>query len=244
MMTANQNSGQIPEFPVPTMGSTMTMKTYGQQGDDVLYGHYGMLGKEYIHGGTGDDKVYGGRMVSGVMYLYGGAGKDVVRSDWWRQYDDMQEEASDQILFGDYRYGEDALDKDLWGDDDLIRGGYGDGGNAQSIYGGDGNDEIYAGYNWGDSYVFGENGDDIVYAPQLIGTTYLEIDLGAGDDEIRRVDWQTIDDESWENSHSYTFLHGRDGNDVIRAPHGDGEAYIYGGNGEDKIYGGDDSADL
>jgi len=34
---------------------------------------------------------------------------------------------ADEYLFGDYKYGEDALDKDLWGDADIIYGGRGTG---------------------------------------------------------------------------------------------------------------------
>lgn len=46
----------------------------------------------------------------------------------------------DVYIWGDYKYGADDLDKDIWGDDDIIYGGYGDGGNDLYIYGGDGDD--------------------------------------------------------------------------------------------------------
>ena len=47
-------------------------------------------------------------------------------------------------IFGDYKYGLDATDADLWGSADIIYGGRGnDGINDLLIYGGDGGDIIH-----------------------------------------------------------------------------------------------------
>ena len=105
---------------------------YGEQGDDLMYGGP-VYGTQTMHGGSGDDKVVAGFTV-GELFLYGNSGSDVVRSD---QYDDFglprttcddpndvncTPEYYDEYLFGDFKYGSDSLDKDLWGDDDRIYG--------------------------------------------------------------------------------------------------------------------------
>ena len=92
-----------------------------------------VLGTQTMHGGSGDDKVVAGYNI-GDLFLYGNSGSDVVRSD---QYDTVQiprttcddpndvnctPEYYNEYLFGDFKYGSDSLDKDLWGDDDRIYG--------------------------------------------------------------------------------------------------------------------------
>jgi len=119
------------------------------------------------------------------MFLYGDSGKDIVRSDWHRSNGAGTEDnnGEDEFLFGDFKYGSDALDKDLWGDDDQIYGGYGDGAADQYLYGGDGQDYIYGGHKWNESYVEGGNGNDTYKAAQAIGvsTTFKG---GDGDDTV------------------------------------------------------------
>ena len=131
-------------------GQNEIERLYGEQGDDTIFGGRQAMTTQAIHGGSGDDKVYGGYSVNGETLLYGNSGRDIVRSDWYRTNGLGTEEndGGDEWLFGDYKYGEDALDKDLWGDDDFVYGGYGGGDNSQYMYGGDGNDYLSAGYNW------------------------------------------------------------------------------------------------
>ena len=99
-------------------------KFYGEQGDDTIWlgGKIGTYG--YAHGGTGDDKIYGGYEVGGAQYLYGNAGRDLIRSDWWEVNGDPDhEQTGSEYIWGDYKYGGDDKDKDLWGDADIIYGG-------------------------------------------------------------------------------------------------------------------------
>ena len=153
-------------------------------------GSNGTGGGLLIKGGTGNDHVYGGFGTMGITRLYGNAGKDVVRSDWYNQ-DQLRSGSinpGNEYLFGDYKYGTDALDKDLHGDDDIIYGGFGRNaqGARQHIYGGDGNDELHGGYSWGHQKIYGQNGDDTIYAPQEVNRQFF-IYGGEGDDEVLRT---------------------------------------------------------
>lgn len=102
---------------------------YGEQGDDLMYGG-AVYGTQTMHGGSGDDKVVAG-INYGNIFLYGNSGSDVVRSDQYtvpRICDEDDNDCDldhinfDEYLFGDFKYGSDSLDKDLWGDDDRIYG--------------------------------------------------------------------------------------------------------------------------
>ena len=190
-----------------------------------------------ITGGSGDDKVYGGYSTDGKSYLYGNSGKDIIRSDWFRSKDgDATNDGEDEYLFGDFKYGTDALDKDLWGDADIIYGGYGDDDADSYIYGGDGDDQIHPGDYWDDSYVYGGNGADTIYVPELTGGDLI-IRGGDGDD-VWVVDSYGETSSSNQNTDNYFF--GGAGNDVIRGSHFlESDEFLYGGAGEDKIYGGD-----
>jgi hypothetical protein len=158
---------------------------YGEQGDDIIFGGTAVMTTQNIHGGSGDDKVYAGAENAGVTKLFGNSGKDIVRSDYWRTYGIGTEsnDGGNEFLYGDFKYGEDALDKDLWGDDDLIYGGYGAGTAEQKIYAGDGADYISTGHNWTVTYVEGGNGDDTYKAPQMISTSNT-FRGGDGDDTV------------------------------------------------------------
>ena len=81
----------------------------------MIYGGNGTVNSQTIHGGSGDDKVIGGKDVVGKTELYGNSGKDIIRSDYYRVNGAGTETNSggDEFIFGDYKYGEDALDKDL-----------------------------------------------------------------------------------------------------------------------------------
>ena len=104
------------------------------------------------------------------MFIYGGADRDLIRTDWFEiNGDNGVDAAGDQRIYGDYKYGADALDKDLWGDADRIYGGRGDGSYYQSIFAGDGDDYVVGGDNWYGSYIDLGNGDDTIVVPQEIG---------------------------------------------------------------------------
>ena len=99
---------------------------FGEQGDDKIWVGGSVKGDVHAYGGTGNDWIYGGYRTKGDTYLYGNAGKDTIRTDWYRENGkDDETNTGNEFIFGDYKYGEDALDKDLWGDDDIIWGGYG-----------------------------------------------------------------------------------------------------------------------
>lgn len=122
--------GEIKRVEPETYGFSTKENLYGEQGDDLMYGG-NVYGTQTMHGGSGDDKVVAGWNI-GSVYLYGNSGRDVVRSDQYDivprdcgEYDeecDFSEADYDEYLFGDYKYGTDALDKDLWGDADRIYG--------------------------------------------------------------------------------------------------------------------------
>jgi hypothetical protein len=99
-------------------------KFYGEQGDDKIWIGGKIAGNAFAHGGTGDDTIYGGYKVDGNSYLYGNAGRDTIRTDWWEiNGDGTIENTGNEYIYGDYKYGADNLDKDLWGDADIIYGG-------------------------------------------------------------------------------------------------------------------------
>ena len=164
-----------------------------------------------------------------------------MRSDYWRTFGvgDETNDGGNEYLFGDFKYGLDALDKDLWGDDDLIYGGYGDGAANQRMYGGDGADYISAGHNWAESYTEGGNGNDKYKAPQTIKTS-ATFKGGDGDDVVLVAAYGDV--ASGEENLLDKFM-GQAGNDVIRGTHKAGAQYLYGGDGEDKLYGGDGQTD-
>jgi hypothetical protein len=149
----------------------------------------------------------------------------------------MQNTEDEQYLFGDYKYGEDALDKDLWGDDDLIYGGNASAGTEKAWrYGGDGADSIHTGEGWAENISLGGNGDDKFYIDQknAVLKTYGE----DGDDEWDVKPYSYIVEEDNETGAEYAF--GGAGNDVVRGTHqATGKQWLYGGDDEDKIYGGD-----
>ena len=69
--------------------------------------------------------------------------------DYWEQFDGSEYiHSGDVYIWGDYKYGGDDKDKDLWGDADLIYGGTGNASTDQYIYAGDGDDTIHQGANW------------------------------------------------------------------------------------------------
>ena len=212
---------------------------YGQQGDDKIWAGGAVEGEVLVKGGTGDDHVYGGYETVGDTWLYGNAGKDVIRSDWYRtngKPDTLN--TGNEYLFGDYKYGEDALDKDLWGDDDIIYGGYGDQENRQTIYGGDGSDEIHVGYAWRHAKTYGQTGDDTIYAPQDTRRTNF-IYGGEGNDKVLAAAYGDVPNNR-RNNRDYFF--GGAGDDEIHGTHKAQQQFLYGGDGDDKVYGGDAAA--
>ena len=140
-------------------GGSAEEKFYGEQGHDKIWLGYGTTGNAWAHGGTGDDTIYGGYGIAGNQYIYGNAGRDTLRTDWWETNGAGTEVAAgNEYIFGDYKYGADNLDKDLWGDADIIYGGNGayNGDTLnQKIYGGDGDDIIHQGEDWIFGAVYG-----------------------------------------------------------------------------------------
>lgn len=132
-----------------SMRHTGDVEFKGEQGDDKIWGASQVTGTSKIDGGSGDDYLVLGHSVSGYGYVYGGSGKDLIRNDWYQQYDPSLPQYGAVYIYGDYKYGEDALDKDLWGDADVIHAG--DDG-AQTYYmnvsAGDGDDIIHGGEGW------------------------------------------------------------------------------------------------
>lgn len=219
---------------------------YGEQGDDLMYGG-AVYGTQTMHGGSGDDKVVAGINV-GNIFLYGNSGSDVVRSDQYtipRICDGFDDDCDldhinfDEYLFGDFKYGSDSLDKDLWGDDDRI---YGrnifctgeecDRNGTQRLYGGDGDDYLKPGNNWTLSRSFGENGNDTFIAPS--GTVITDFKGGDGNDTVEVAAYGDA-----EESNTIEDFYGDDGDDVLRGSHKIYASALYGGNGQDKVYGGD-----
>lgn len=209
---------------------------YGNQGDDEIWGSAKTVTSQHLHGGSGDDSVYAGYQNAGKVYVYGNSGEDVVRGDWFQQFDSTKTNTeTEQWLFGDYKYGEDALDKDLWGDDDLIYGGDGSDASKKAWrYGGDGADSIWTGGNWLENKSLGGNGDDKFYLGGLNAKlfTYGEDD----DDEWFVESYGSVG----KNFTGFEYGFGGAGNDVVRGTHQPtGKQYLYGGDDEDKLYGGD-----
>ena len=192
-----------------------------------------------MYGGTGDDHVYGGYETEGRTYLYGNAGRDTIRTDWYRvNGKDDAINTGHEYIFGDYKYGEDALDEDLWGDADIIYGGQGDRTKNQKIYGGDGDDELHPGSAWKTSRVYGEGGDDRIYAPQATKKT-ARLYGGDGNDEWVVAAYGEVE-QADRNKSEASF--GGAGDDVVRGTHRAKGQSLYGGAGNDRVYGGDGAA--
>lgn len=214
---------------------------YGDAGDDTIWGGAQVDDYTKIHGGLGDDKLYGGYDPQDDVYIFGEGGKDIIRSDWfgWKSGDESLglNDEGDEFIYGDYEYGTDALDKDLWGDDDKIYGGNGTDDYDQYIHGGDGDDYIALGDGWYDARVYGENGNDTFRTAQNIDDDH-EIYGGDGDDVWLPVeDYGTVMADGSGNYDDYGY--GGNGNDIVRGTHLAEYQYLHGGAGHDKVYGGD-----
>lgn len=142
---------------------------------------------------------------------------------------------ANEYIFGDYKYGTDALDKDLWGDDDIIHGGKGNLKKNQYIYGGDGDDEMHAGSNWKNSLMEGQNGDDDFYLGQLT-KEWATVVGGDGNDVWEVLPYGEVTSAD-ANGKERSF--GGADNDLVRGTHRAGQQALYGGAGHDKLYGGD-----
>jgi len=222
---------------------------YGEQGDDEIWGSSRTATTSVLDGGSGDDKLYLGwkNKANSMSTIRGGSGKDIIRTDYWnRGTIDDAASLGDVRLYGDYVYGSENLDKDLWGAADFIFNGKGTGSNSAFIYGGDGGDTIHSGDVWDENQVYGQNGDDSIYLSQ--GSEYVNVFGGSGNDTIVNVaDYGSV--ESGDVPYNkQERISGGAGNDLIRGTHGvdndggataDGTQTILGDEGEDKIYGGD-----
>lgn len=146
------------------------------------------------------------------------------------------------FIYGDYKYGEDALDKDLWGDADIIHAGDDFGESYYiEISAGDGDDIVYGGENWYGSTIRGENGNDTIHVPT--GIEYLYVYGNDGDDTIKRTATYGEVDYGDVEPNYYEAIFGGDGNDFIEGGHRiEDYGYLYGGDGDDKLYGGDYNA--
>ena len=84
-------------------------------------------GEQYVRGGSGNDWIYGAGDFDETQYTYGGAGRDHIDFGWWedRDSDFFSEKEGEVYIWGDYKYGTDDLDKDIWGDADYIDAGTG-----------------------------------------------------------------------------------------------------------------------
>ena len=116
---------------------------YGEQGNDRIFSVSVTTGDVLMSGGTGDDYLIGGERILGDTRIYGGADQDYISTAFYQRLPDAgfgRRNRSNEYIYGDYKYGADALDKDLHGDADVIVGGNGTGSFTQRIHGGDGDD--------------------------------------------------------------------------------------------------------
>lgn len=172
-----------------------TLPTSGTPGVDTFIGNDA---PNTYYGGAGDDFIYGR---GGNDVLVGGYGNDQI----------FGELGNDQLYGGG---GNDFMGGGS-GDDQIVTSYYF--GTSQSgfsgVYGGDGNDVIVSN---GVDQIFGEAGNDTIYANVIYGG-YATVDGGAGND----------------------VLAGSPGGDTLRG--GDGSDYLFGWDGSDYLYGGADN---
>ena len=133
---------------------------FGAKGNDTLFGGsgedtlYGGRGHDYLHGGADDDTLDGGKgndvLIggTGVLIADGGEGNDVIFSG----------NDNDSAQIGD----DTQLEGHLLGgaDNDIIYAG----GGSDDARGGEGNDTLYAGDDWSFDQLFGDAGNDVLYA--------------------------------------------------------------------------------
>ena len=118
------------------MPAGATMKWYGNEGDDIMWGRMGMNGSASgIYGGNGDDSIYGSYVTRNhEQVLAGEGGKDYISTAVWGS--DTETFTRGTIVFGDWgygpednpydptmQYGDETLEKKKWGDDDIIEFG-------------------------------------------------------------------------------------------------------------------------
>jgi hypothetical protein len=125
-------------------------ETYGNDdwktdnGDDVIYGGSGNIGRQFLVGGYGDDKIITGSNNQGIyVTVYGdhyNPNSDNPLSDDWNFKRGQPNDGDDVIDLGNNPLLTNYQDAYGQGGNDKILGGI---GTRQYLYGGDGDDKIW-----------------------------------------------------------------------------------------------------
>lgn len=189
---------------------------YGNEGDDTIWAGSFTIDEVVVKGGSGNDNLYGAysHPADKPGYYYGEAGRDLIRTDWYQDNDpNAPENYGNEYIYGDFKYGAGALDKDLWGDADIIIGGRGDRSDPsiQQIHAGDGDDQVYMGDNWRDGVVYGENGNDTINVGATTQSVYIE--AGEGNDTVNVIPYADLASSPQQRKDE---VRGQGGNDTIQ----------------------------
>ncbi|MEM1162564.1 MAG: calcium-binding protein, partial [Pseudomonadota bacterium] len=186
----------------------------GNQGSDTIFGG---LGNDTLRGGGENDTIEGG---AGADSLDGGSGDG-----------DVLSYASSTVGVTVNLVTDSASGGDAQGDTVA---------NFEVLVGGSGNDTLTAGNDNFVNFVFGNNGDDVIYTSNdLSAFTFIYGGIG-NDQTFGDVGAQLVfggaGDDTLSGSGQTDSLNGDSGNDVIYG--GAGFDEIYGGDNDDIVYGG------
>ena len=187
---------------------------YGDEGDDTIWAGRDIVDEIIVMGGSGNDNVYGAyniQTTGAPEYYYGNAGRDLIRTDWYQDKDPAAiDRMGNEYIYGDFKYGPETRDSEVWGDADIIIGGRGVGVTAgtQNIHGGDGDDQIYMGDAWRTINVYGENDNDTINIGE--GARDIYIEAGEGNDTVTSIPTEDVITRARSE-----FIRGQGGNDRI-----------------------------
>ncbi|MEO1618811.1 MAG: hypothetical protein AAFV88_23370, partial [Planctomycetota bacterium] len=172
--TLDGSTGEL-TMPFGLSAENMVDRLYGQDGNDLLIGHY-----DRLYGGNGNDKLQSAddRPFSFNHYLSGEAGNDVIYGSY--RADTIHGGTGNDRLYGyggnDKLYGNSGDDYLSGGSgNDLLSGSSGNdrihgGSGDDTLYGSSGNDRLYG--NAGNDSLYGHSGTDYLYGHD--GNDYLD----------------------------------------------------------------------
>ena len=125
-------------------------------------------GSQYLYGGYGNDTIFVGSDNTGAdLVIFGDLGGQGAAIDFM-EYAGLPKDGNDIIDIGDNNVAANGIVAYGQGGNDKLIGGIGHTATLETLYGGDGDDKVWA-HNpeqfedTGMNYLFGNDGNDIIY---------------------------------------------------------------------------------